>query len=124
MKHSAIKGVITFLLVLVLTVCTVAALSMVTQAKTETASERYVQEVRTGQSQEVNELSAAAPEGKASPLASLGGVLLLLSIPCAGLLIFRSAMRRGKDLRKQLGRRRYSPRADMAFQTLSTKERV
>lgn len=125
MKHRTLKNLATFFLVLVLTICTVGALSMATQAKTETAAQRYVQEVKGEQQPEVEAFSAPTPEQqKASPLASIGAFLLILSIPTGALFLFLRAKRCKSEKTGQNGRR-YSPRADMAFQnSLSVKSRV
>lgn len=119
------KNVLSFLLVLALTIGTVAALSMVTQAKTETAPAEYSQQIRQEENAEVTELSAAIPEAEStSPLASIGAFLLLLAIPVAGLLIFCKARKRGHSYQEQ-AHRRYSPRSDMAFQgVMSARTRV
>lgn len=110
-----IKNLLSFLLVLALTIGAVAALSMATQAKTDNIPvASHAAEVKT---KEVAELSAAIPEAEAvsSPIASVGAFILLLSIPVSGLLIYLKARQRGKDYRDNAAGRRYSPKADMSL---------
>ncbi len=80
MQHRFWKSLLAFFLVLVLTIGTVATLSMATAAKTETASVRYSQEVRESQAQTATELSAVVPENNTSPLLSTGAFFLVLVI--------------------------------------------
>ncbi len=114
MRHGVWRSILTFVLVLALTVGTVATLSMATAAKAETASVRYSQQVRASQAPEATELSASIPQENLSPAASAGAFALILSIPALGVCLFLRARRRGRSGAVQSGRR-YSPRADMAF---------
>lgn len=125
MVHSKGKNLLSFLLTLVLTVIVVAALSMVTQAKTDTAAQQYVQEVQKEQREEVNQLSAAAPKTQeTSPLVSAAGFLLILSIPVSALVVFLRFRRRGRGPAKKPVRL-YGPREDMTFHGMaSQKSRV
>ncbi len=123
MEHRILKNLLTFVLVLALTIGTIAALSMATAAKTETASARYSQQIRESQESAVTELSAAIPENGLSPAASVGAFALILLIPAGGLYLFRRSQRKGKKQMPQ-GKRRYSPRADMAFAGSTSVKRV
>lgn len=113
MEHRAWKNLLTFLLVLALTVVVVSALSMATAAKTETAPARYSQQVRESQAAPASEMTAAVPEESPSAFASLGAFALILVVSGAGVFLFLRAGRQGKKAERP--RRRYSPRADMAF---------
>ncbi len=114
MEHRLWKSALIFILTLVLTVGTIATLSMATAAKTETASAQYSQQVRERQAPAATELSATIPEEGLSPLASAGAFLLILSIPGTGVFLFLRARKKGREATRS--HRRYSPRADMAFQ--------
>ena len=108
------KNFLSFLLVFVLTVITVMALSLATQAKEEPAA-AYVRTVAAqtqGNSQ--HSLSVPVPEEQPATGSSLGAFLLLLAIPCGGGAAFLLARRRGFSPERTAGRR-YSPRYDMAF---------
>lgn len=95
-----LKNFLTFFLVLVLTVVTVTALSLATQAKTETAK-----------------LTAVVPEKESLNFwACAGCFLLLLSIPAGGGILYIRARRKGRSPEKDAARR-YSPRSDMTFRT-------
>lgn len=124
MGHGILKSVLSFVLVLVLTVVTVSTLSMATAAKTETASVRYSQQVRESQAPQATELSANVPEASASPLVSFGAFALILVVPGSGVWAFLRARKKGRRAAEHEGRR-YSPRADMAFSGASSaKTRV
>lgn len=120
MEHRVWKSILTFLLVLALTVGTVAALSMATAAKAGTAPARYSQQVRENQAPPAEELSAVIPEERPSPLKNAAAFALILAVPGLGVVRFfgsrQNAGRRGKGRRNADHRpQRYSPRADMAF---------
>lgn len=123
MRRGVWKNLLTFVLVLALTIGAVATLSMATAAKTETAPARYSQQVRETQTPPATELSAAIPEDTLSPAASIGAFAMVLSIPAAGVFLFLRSRKRGRAPVKQSGRR-YSPRADMAFQNAVSAKRV
>lgn len=123
MQSRVWKNLLTFVLVLALTIGTVAALSMATAAKTETAPARYSQQVRETQAAPATELSAAIPEETLSPAASLGAFAMILAIPGTGIFLFLRSRRKGRVPARQPGRR-YSPRADMAFQNTVSAKRV
>ncbi len=123
MEHRILKNLLAFVLVLVLTIGTIAALSMATAAKTETASARYSQQVRESQESTATELSAAVPESGLSPAASIGAFALILLIPAGGLYLFRRSQRKENKSAPQ-GKRRYSPRADRAFVEPASIKRV
>ena len=105
MRKRTLRNLLSFLLVLVLTICAVAGLSMVTQAKTD-ASLPVVEEAA-----QAAQLSASVPASlAASPLLCVGAFLVILAVVAIGLTLYR---RRGKAAPQ--GRRSYVPRADMAF---------
>lgn len=108
MRKRTLKNLLSFLLVLVLTVCTVTALSMVTRAQTD-PSLPAVEEVVPAA-----ELSAAVPHTWAySPWLCAGGFVLMLVIVAGGLWIYHRGKVQGKG--NPRGHRSYTPRADMAF---------
>lgn len=107
------KSLLTFFLVLALTVGTVATLSMATAAKTETAPARYSQEVRESQAQPAVELSAVIPEEVSSPFASIGAFLLVMAV--SALAVFLS-LRSFQKSRKVGADRGYGPGSDRTFQ--------
>ena len=77
-----LRNFLTFFLVLVLTVVTVTALSLATQAKTETAAAEYTERLETVQKEETAKLTAVVPEKESLNFwACAGCFLLLLSIP-------------------------------------------
>jgi len=123
MQRPIWKSLLTFVLVLALTIGTVATLSMATAAKTDTAPARYSRQVRETQAPPATELSAAIPEETLSPAASMGAFAMVLAIPAAGIFLFLRSRRKGCVPAKQPGRR-YSPRADMAFQNAVSSKRV
>ncbi len=124
MQRSLWKSLLTFVLVLVLTVGTVATLSMATAAKTETAPARYSQQVRETQTPPATELSADVPEAAAlSPAASIGAFAMILAVPAAGFFLFWRSRRKGKAPAQQTGRR-YSLKSDMTFQNAAFAKRV
>ncbi len=109
MRKKTLRNLLSFLLVLVLTVCTVAALSIVTRAQTATASLPAVEE-----SVQAAQITASVPtEWVASPLICAGGFLGMLAIVAIGLAIYRRERCRGKETSQ--GNRKYIPKADMAF---------
>lgn len=61
-----LRNFLTFFLVLVLTVVTVTALSLATQAKTETAAAEYTERLETVQKEETAKLTAVVPEKDAA----------------------------------------------------------
>lgn len=87
MGRRLFKSLFTFLLVLVLTIGTIAALSMATAAKTETATDRYAKELRASQPA-VTELSAVVEEEQPSPWLSMGAFALILAVPACGALVY------------------------------------
>ena len=74
MRKKTLKNFLSFLLVLVLTVCTVAALSMVTRAQTDPALPAVEESIP------VAELSASVPQQPmvASPWVCVGAFLLMM----------------------------------------------
>ena len=97
MRHGVWKGIFTFMLVLVLTVCTVAVLSTATAAKAETAPARYSQKVREAQtSAAVTELSAPVYEDS-SPLVSIGAFVLILAVTGAGCTLYLRSRRKEQE---------------------------
>ena len=108
MRKRTLRNLLSFLLVLVLTICAVAGLSMVTQAKTD-ASLPVVEEAA-----QAAQLSASVPASlAASPLLCVGAFLVILAVVAIGLTLYRRERRCGKAAPQ--GRRSYVPRADMAF---------
>lgn len=114
MRKSLWRGLLTFVLVLVLTVGTVAALSMATAAKAETAPARYSQQVREAQTPPATELSASLPEEASSPASGATAFVLVLVISGLGFSLFLVSLQKNRSAAARSGRR-YSPRADMAF---------
>ena len=115
-----LKNFLTFFLVLVLTVVTVTALSLATQAKTETAAAEYTERLETVQKEETAKLTAVVPEKESLNFwACAGCFLLLLSIPAGGGILYIRARRKGRSPEKDAARR-YSPRSDMTFRTTAT----
>ena len=109
MRTKTLKNFLSFLLVLVLTVCTVAALSMVTRAQTDPALPAVEESIP------VAELSASVPQQPmvASPWVCVGAFLLMMLLVAVGLGCYRREKSRGN--RGSQGRHSYVPRADMAF---------
>ena len=109
MRKKTLKNFLSFLLVLVLTVCTVAALSMVTRAQTDPALPAVEESIP------VAELSASVPQQPmvASPWVCVGAFLLMMLLVAVGLGCYRREKSRGH--RGSQGRHSYVPRADMAF---------
>lgn len=100
MRKRLFKSLFTFLLVLVLTVGTIAALSMATAAKTETATDRYTKELRATQPA-VTELSAVIEKEQPSVWLSMGAFALILTVPAGGAFVyFRSGCNSGKKTEK------------------------
>ncbi len=122
MQHRVWKNVLTFVLVLVLTVGAVTTLSMATAAKTETAPARYSQQVRESQAPVAAELSADVKE-EGSPVVSLAAFAMVLSIPVSGVFFYLRSRKKGRDPVEKRGRR-YSPRADMSFRNVPSVKRV
>ena len=105
-----LKNFLTFFLVLVLTVVTVTALSLATQAKTETAAAEYTERLETVQKEETAKLTAVVPEKESLNFwACADCFLLLLSIPAGGGILYIRARRKGRSPEKDAARR-YSPR--------------
>lgn len=123
MRRSVWKSFFTFVLVLVLTVGTVATLSMATAAKAETAPARYSQQVREFQPATATELSATIPEESISPLASIGVFALVLSVTGVSCVLYLRARRKERGAKAQPARR-YVPRADMTFSEVASTRRV
>ena len=108
MRKKLVQNLLSFLLVLALTVCAVGALSMVTQAKTDPALPT-VEETAS-----VAELSASvARPMAASPLLCVAAFLAILLLVGVGLTLYRREKLRGKDTPQ--GKRSYVPREDMTF---------
>lgn len=118
MERRLWKSLLTFLLVLVLTIGTVAALSMATAAKTETAPDRYSQQVRENQPPAVTELSAVVSEESLSPWVSIGAFAMILAVPAAGAFLFRKSQRKNREARPG---KRVSLRSDMTFQSIGLR---
>ena len=96
-----LKNFLTFFLVLVLTVVTVTALSLATQAKTETAAAEYTERLETVQKEETAKLTAVVPEKESLNFwACAGCFLLLLSIPAGGGILYIRARRKGRSPEK------------------------
>ena len=117
MRKKTLQNLLTFLLVLVLTVCTVMALSLVSQAQADptAAAAQVVEDTQAAAGNaSAGELSASIPSRwAASPLACIAGFVVVLAFVAGGLLLYRRERRRGKAAPQ--GRRSYVPRADMAF---------
>ena len=98
MRHGVWKGIFTFVLVLALTVGTVAALSTATAAKAETAPARYSQKVREAQSSAAaTELSAPVNEESNSPLVSMGIFVLVLAVTGFGCAAYLRSRRKEQE---------------------------
>ena len=114
MRNKTLKNFLSFLLVLVLTICAVTALSMVTSAQTDPSLP-----VVEG-AQPAAELSAAVPQGVgASPLLCAAAFAAVLAVVAGGLVLFFRWRALGKG-----GHRSYIPRADMAFAGGRARNRV
>ena len=110
MRQGVWKSLFTFVLVLALTVCTVAALSTATAAKAETAPARYAQKVReASQTTQATELSAPVYEDSRSPLVSIGAFVLVLAVTGAGFMLYLRSRRKEQE-RAQAGRRKRTER--------------
>ena len=108
MRKRTLRNLMSFLLVLVLTVCTVAALSIVTRAQTTPNLPEVAESVQAA------EITASVPsQWVASPLICAGAFLAMLVIVAVGLAIYRRERCHGTA--SSQGRRRYIPKADMAF---------
>lgn len=108
MRKKLVQNLLSFLLVLALTVCAVGTLSMVTQAKTDPTLPTVEETVK------VQELSASVPRHMAaSPVVCVGAFLGILVIVGAGLTLYRREKLRGKETPQ--GKRSYIPREDMSF---------
>lgn len=117
MWKKTLQNLLTFLLVLVLTVCTVMALSLVSQAQADptAAAAQVVEDTQAAAGNaSAGELSASIPSRwAASPLACIAGFVVVMAFVAGGLLLYRRERRRGR--RAPQGRHSYIPRADMAF---------
>lgn len=111
MKSPFLRGLLSFFLVLVLTVAAVATLSTATAARSPDASARYVQEQRGREETQPAEISARLREEGLSPLLSVGAFALVLVVPGGALFFHQRAKRQGRTGSS----RRYVPRADMSF---------
>lgn len=80
MGRQVAKNLLTFVLVLVLTVGTVSLLSRITSAKAESAPERYSQEVRSAKSSGVTEITVQSQEDQVSPLVGTAAFLGVLAV--------------------------------------------
>lgn len=120
MQHRFWKSLLTFFLVLVLTIAAVAALSMVTAAKTETAPIRYSQQVRENQAEPATELSAVVPEEPSSSFANVAAFLLVISVSFLAVFFTYRSFRKSQAAPK----RSYSPEADRTFQNAGSVRRV
>ncbi|MGI6254500.1 MAG: hypothetical protein ACOYJZ_02585 [Acutalibacter sp.] len=108
MRKRTLRNLLSFLLVLVLTVCTVTALSIVTRAQTAATIPEVEESVQAAQ------ITASVPSQMvASPLVCVGGFLAMLAIVAVGLAIYRREKCHGRETSQ--GKRRYIPKADMAF---------
>ena len=113
MRRGVWKSIFTFVLVLVLTVGTVAALSIATAAKTETAPARYSQKVREAQPASVTELSAPIHEDSGSPLVSIGACVSVLAVTGLGCTLYlRSRRKEQEEKARENGRQRNKRRVD------------
>ena len=98
MRRGVWKSIFTFVLVLVLTVGTVAALSTATAAKAETAPARYSQKVREAQTPAATELSAPIHE-ESRPLVSIGAFALVLAVTGLGCTLYLRSRRKEQERR-------------------------
>ncbi len=81
MARQLAKNLLTFVLVLALTLGAVSLLSRVTSAKAQSASDRYVEQVRAARgSQGVTVMTAQVAEEGISPLVSAGAFLGVLAV--------------------------------------------
>lgn len=105
MRHGVWKGILTFVLVLVLTVGTVATLSTATAAKAETATARYSQKVREAQTSTATELSAPVHE-ESHPWISIGAFVLVLAVTGLGCTAYFRSRRKEQERRAKAEKRR------------------
>ena len=80
MGRHVVRNLLTFALVLVLTLGTVSLLSRVTSANAQSAPERYSQEVRSAKSSGVTEITAQVREEGVSPLVGTAAFLGVLAV--------------------------------------------
>lgn len=119
MERRLWKSLLTFLLVLVLTIGTIAALSMATAGKTETAPDRYSKQVRENQAPAVTEVSAVVQEENFPTFASVAAFAMILAVPAGGAYLFRRSQKKSRGQRKP--EKRVSLRADMTFQNAGSR---
>lgn len=118
MERRLWKSLLTFLLVLVLTIATVAALSMATAGKTELSSARSAQQMRENQAPAVTEVSAVVREEQFPTFASIAAFAMILAVPAAGVwLLGRS--QKGREQKKP--EKRVNLRADRTFQRIGSR---
>lgn len=109
MGRGILKNLLSFLLVLILTIGVVAVLSASTKAGPDAAA-RYSQEVRREPAPVEVFFAPAQEHGTFSMAEATGGFLLILAVAGAGLLV----LARGKDRGRQAASQSYQPRRDRA----------
>lgn len=113
MKRVVLKNFFSFVLVLALTIGTVAALSMVTSAKTETAAVEYSRRVREAQADRGAEISVQVEDGVASKMSGVVVFGFILAVPATALLV--TSRTGGKNTAKKQTNRRCNTRAESLF---------
>lgn len=112
MRHTGLKNLLSFVLVLVLTVTAIGFLSNATSASAVTAGERYTQQLRQAQEDAAPAvISAQVAEDAVSGPVSLLAFLLVLAVPAGAVALTRRAKRQGKSA----GRQRVISRGDMVL---------
>lgn len=112
------KSLLTFLLVLVLTIGTIAALSMATAGKTELTPARSSQQVKEQQTPAVTEVSAVVREENFPTAASIAAFAMILAVPAAGVW-FLGRSQKNREQKKP--EKRVSMRSDRTFQSLGSR---
>lgn len=111
MKRIVLKNFFSFTIVLALTIGTVAALSMVTSAKTETAAVEYSRRVREARADRDNEISVQVEDGGSSRVAGVAVFSVILVVPATAMLVFNRTG--GKNTAEMQKNRRCGTRADI-----------
>ena len=119
MERRLWKSLLTFLLVLVLTIGTVAALSMATAGKTELSSARSVQQVTEQQAPAVTEVSAVVREEKFPMAPSIAAFAMILAVPATGVWLIGRSQKKSRGQKQP--EKRVSLRADRTFQRLGSR---
>lgn len=119
MERRLWKSLLTFLLVLVLTIGTVAALSMATAGKTELSSARSSGQAAEQQTPAVTEVSAVVREENFPTVASIAAFAMILAVPATGCWLLGRSQKKNREQKKP--EKRVSLRSDRTFQSLGSR---